>query len=174
MKLVFFTVFISCLLFSCSEDSDQKNNFINEWTSDKSIQLNKNIVEDEELNIKAYLAHFKNLKMKESGTGLRYMIYENGDGEKAQSGDSAFVNIRIQLLDGTFCYQTDSSELDEFLIDRNHIESGVNEAVQFMHKGDRAKLIIPSHLAHCLVGDRDKIPPISILFVDIHLVDLVK
>jgi FKBP-type peptidyl-prolyl cis-trans isomerase len=41
-----------------------------------------------------------------------------------------------------------------------------------MKMGDRAKLIIPSHLAHGLVGDLNKIPPLTTIVVDIHLIDL--
>jgi len=36
--------------------------------------------------------------------------------------------------------------------------------------GDHAKLIIPSHLAHGLIGDLDKIPPLTTLVMDIHLI----
>ena len=38
-----------------------------------------------------------------------------------------------------------------------------------MSIGDQAKLILPSHLAHGLLGDLDKIPPQSILLIDIQL-----
>jgi FKBP-type peptidyl-prolyl cis-trans isomerase len=41
-----------------------------------------------------------------------------------------------------------------------------------MKKGVHAKLILPSHLAHGLLGDRDKIPPQSILYIDLELVEL--
>ena len=174
MRFAFVFSLIALCFFSCS-DNEQNNTIIDQgWNSDKSIEFNINIIEEENLTIKAYLAHRKDLMMKESGSGLRYMIYKNGKEVKAESGDSASVSLRIKLLDGTFCYQTDSTQVDCFLIDRNHIESGINEAVQYMHLGDSAKLIIPSHLAHGLVGDRDKIPPLSILFVDIHLIELMK
>jgi FKBP-type peptidyl-prolyl cis-trans isomerase len=41
-----------------------------------------------------------------------------------------------------------------------------------MKKGDQAKLILPSYLAHGLLGDRQKIPPQSVLFIDLELVEL--
>jgi FKBP-type peptidyl-prolyl cis-trans isomerase len=62
--------------------------------------------------------------------------------------------------------------VDVFEIDRADIESGIHEGIKFMSVGDRAKLIIPSHLAHGLVGDLDKVPPLSTLVVDIHLIVL--
>jgi FKBP-type peptidyl-prolyl cis-trans isomerase len=39
-----------------------------------------------------------------------------------------------------------------------------------MKVGDKAKLIIPSHLGHGITGNMDKIPPLSTLIVDIELI----
>ena len=39
---------------------------------------------------------------------------------------------------------------------------------------DKAKAILPSHLAHGLLGDRENIPPQSILYLDVELIDLKK
>jgi FKBP-type peptidyl-prolyl cis-trans isomerase len=41
-----------------------------------------------------------------------------------------------------------------------------------MRKGDIAKIILPSYLAHGLTGDSDKIPPMSTVLYNIELVDL--
>jgi FKBP-type peptidyl-prolyl cis-trans isomerase len=77
-------------------------------------------------------------------------------------------------LDGTSCYKTNSDEFEEFVIDKSDIESGVQEGIKKMRVGDKAKLIIPSHLAHGLIGDMDKIPPLTVIVVDIHLIGLIK
>ena len=42
---------------------------------------------------------------------------------------------------------------------------------KLMAEGDRFMVIIPSHLAHGLVGDQDKIPPLSTLLVDVTLAE---
>ena len=60
----------------------------------------------------------------------------------------------------------------EFSIDKSDEESGLNEAVKFLSVGDKAKLILPSHLAHGLLGDLDKIPPQSILLIDVQLIKI--
>jgi FKBP-type peptidyl-prolyl cis-trans isomerase len=73
---------------------------------------------------------------------------------------------------GVVCYETEDG-LDEIKVDRNDYESGLNEALKLMRKGDRAKLILPNHLAHGLVGDLDKIPPLSILLLDVSLEDIM-
>jgi FKBP-type peptidyl-prolyl cis-trans isomerase len=40
-----------------------------------------------------------------------------------------------------------------------------------MRVGEKARLVMPSHLAHGLLGDMDnKIPPLSPLIIDIELI----
>lgn len=144
------------------------------WTQEKSTALNKNIALEEELDIRMYLENRKSWKAQKTGSGLRYFIYEAGDGPQAESGMLAQVKFSISLLDGTLCYATDSLETETFEIDRSNIESGVQEGIKLMHVGDKAKLIVPSHLGHGLVGDLDKIPPLTPLVIDIELISLRK
>jgi FKBP-type peptidyl-prolyl cis-trans isomerase len=90
----------------------------------------------------------------------------------AQSGLTAKVRFKITLLTGEVCYQTEGNEVESFKIDKSDIESGVQEGIKKMHVGDKAKLIIPSHLGHGLVGDFDKIPPLTTIVVDLELISL--
>ena len=84
----------------------------------------------------------------------------------------AEIEYSITLLDGTVCYETASDEYEELIVDNSEIESGVQEGIKKMTIGDRAKLIVPSHLGHGLVGDLDKIPPLTTLVIDIHLIGI--
>jgi FKBP-type peptidyl-prolyl cis-trans isomerase len=52
------------------------------------------------------------------------------------------------------------------------VESGLEEVILFLKKGDRAKIIIPSHLAFGLVGDGNKIPAMATLVYDLELIEL--
>lgn len=143
------------------------------WDQEKSTQFNKELVIEEEIQIKLFLEQHKDWKMQKTGTGLQYYIYKNGEGAQAKKGMSAQVEMEVKLLDGTECYKTTSDEFEEFVIDRSNIETGIQEGIKKMKIGDRAKFIIPSHLAHGLVGDMDKIPPLTTIIVDIHLIGLV-
>ncbi|TNF49548.1 MAG: hypothetical protein EP305_02495 [Bacteroidetes bacterium] len=170
MKLIlgFLAAFV---LFSCGngEENDPKKV---EWNSEKSTTMNKNLAVEEQLQIKLYLERHKDWKMKSSGTGLQYYIYEETEGDSALIGQVAQVELKISLLDDTEVYKTAEDEVNEFVIDRTDIESGIHEGIKKMKVGEKAKLIIPSHLAHGLIGDLDKVPPLSVLIVDIHLVKL--
>lgn len=142
------------------------------WTKKQSTEFNRNLVIEEELNIRMFLANRKTWKMEKTGSGLRYYIYQAGEGKKAEAGLEAEVKYQISLLDGTVCYKTDSLESESFKIDHSEVETGVQEGIKKMRVGDRAKLIVPSHLAHGLTGDRDKILPFATVVIDIELVGL--
>ena len=164
--------FLVLLLISAACSETEKPKVIPDWDQQKSTQMNKNLAQEEELQIKLYLEQHKDWKMQKTGTGLQYFIYEEGEGSIGTVGQTAEVEMKITLLDGTEVYSTKKDYLDEFVIDKSEIESGIHEGIKKMKKGGKAKLIIPSHLAHGLIGDFEKIPPLSILVVDIHLLNL--
>lgn len=161
-----------CFWFLCACGTDEKP-LQPDWSRKKSTTLNKELTIRQEMQIKMFLEQHKEWKVLETGTGLRYWIYKTGDGDSSKVGYNARVETEITLLDGTSCYKTASDEYDEFTIDRSDVESGIQEGIKKMRVGDKAKLIIPSHLAHGLIGDLDKIPPLAVLVVDIHLIELV-
>jgi FKBP-type peptidyl-prolyl cis-trans isomerase len=87
---------------------------------------------------------------------------------------SAKLKFSVSLLDGTLCYSSDSSGLESFIIDHDQVESGLHEGIKLLHEGDKAKFILPSHLAHGLIGDKDKIPRRSPIVYDIELIQLTQ
>ncbi|MFO0495735.1 MAG: FKBP-type peptidyl-prolyl cis-trans isomerase [Flavobacteriia bacterium] len=159
-------------LSSCGGEKD-KNETV-DWNQKKSTDFNKELAIEQELQIKMYLEQRKSWNMIKTGSGLQYYIYEKGEGDNAVAGFIAQVETEISLLDGTQCYMTAKDEMEEFVIDKSDIESGVQEGIKKMRVGDKAKLIIPSHLAHGLTGDMEKIPPLAVIVVDIHLIGLVE
>lgn len=168
MRFSFFC--ISILIFACSPKNEQKEPKM--WSKDQSADFNKNLAIEEELAIKIFLANKPKWKTIKTGSGLRYYIYQRGNGQQAASGMIAVVRYKINLLDGQLCYETEKDEVQDFEIDKSEIESGVQEGIKKMKVGDKAKLIIPSHLGHGLVGDFNKIPPLTTIVVDIELVSL--
>jgi FKBP-type peptidyl-prolyl cis-trans isomerase len=138
--------------------------------NEKQIEENKQFVKLEKLRIDKYIER-NALNMISSGTGLRYKIYFEGNGEKAEIGRVAFVNYKISLLDGTLVYQS-GNKTEDFLIGTDNVESGIHEGITYMKVGDKALFIVTSHLAHGLTGDSNKIPSRSTLIFDIELVGL--
>ena len=161
------------ILTACGEEKKEMPKI--EWDQDKSTKFNKELAIEEQININLFLEHKRTWQMTKTGSGLQYYIYKDGTGERtAAEGDIAQVEMQITLLDGKECYVTKSDEYEEFVIDKSDIETGIQEGIKKLKVGDQAKLIIPSHLAHGLIGDMNKIPPLSTLVVDITLIGLVR
>ena len=77
-------------------------------------------------------------------------------------------------MDGTVCYETGKDEVLEVEVDHSQVETGLQEGLKKMKVGDKAKMIIPSHLAHGITGDLNKIPPLTPLIIDIQVTELIK
>lgn len=163
--------FVFVCLLACKDDvtpSIKKP----EWSKAHSVGYHQEVNEREQINIALFLEQHPELQMTETETGLRYMIYSTkSNKETALSGQKVKVVLSIKLLDGTTCYTT-AKDSEEFIVDKSDVESGLNEAVKLMRVGDKAKLILPSHLALGLVGDQDQIPPLAILYIDIELLEI--
>jgi FKBP-type peptidyl-prolyl cis-trans isomerase len=156
-------------LIACKPEEQNK---LPDWNNEKSAELNEDLALEEDLDIQMYLVKFEKMKVTETGTGLRYIVMKAGDGAIPQPGQDAKVKYKISLLDGTVCYETGKDELDVFRVDKSEMESGIHEGIKLMKIGEKAKLIFPSHLAHGLIGDLKKIPPLSPLVVDIELIEV--
>lgn len=168
----FYYLFFFLVIFGCTTKKEEPKKV--DWTKEKSMELNKTIAAEEKIKIRLFLEQHKSWKMIDSGSGLQYYIYEKGTGEMPKVGSSVDVQYSIQLLDGTQCYKTEDDEVVEIKVDHSQIETGVQEGLKKMRVGDKAKMIIPSHLAHGLTGDLDKIPPLTPIIVDINLIEILK
>jgi FKBP-type peptidyl-prolyl cis-trans isomerase FkpA len=160
------------LLYSCTEKQIDQEKEV-KWTKEKSIQMNANFAEEEDKEIAAFLKRHPDWSVEETGTGLRYMIYHKGDRQDSVFADDIVsVQFEVSLLSGEVCYSSEKNQPEEFKVEHADIESGLHEGVKLLCKGDKAKFILPSHLAHGLIGDTDKIPPLSPVIYDIELINI--
>ena len=173
MKLSFYFLFLCVMLSACGEEEVAEKEV--NWTKTQSTDLNKEITIREKIDIELFIDRHPSWKMEETGSGLFFYKYEEGTGLEAGSRSRAQVQFSISLLDGTMCYETGSDEVvEEFQIDHSHVETGVQEGIKRMREGDKVKMIIPSHLAHGLSGDLNKIPPLTPIVVDLNLYKIVR
>jgi gliding motility-associated peptidyl-prolyl isomerase len=173
MKLIAILV-IGMLLFSCTEKKKApvKEEKPAEYSREKSIEMFKEFTEEEKEEIDNFIKRHKDWGLEATETGLYYAIYKEGEGEFIQPGQTAIVRYEISGLDGEVFYASDSTGTDNFKVDKADIESGIHQGIKYMNKGAKGKFIIPSHLAHGLIGDMDKIPPLSAVVYDIELIDV--
>jgi FKBP-type peptidyl-prolyl cis-trans isomerase FkpA len=142
-----------------------------EFIDDSLINANKQAIQYEDHQIRQYISRM-GWQMNETGTGLRYLILDKGNGPKARIGKLARIDYEVRLFSGELCYSSQKTGPKEFKIGSGGVESGLEEGILLLHKGDRVKFILPSHLAFGLVGDQDKIPGRCPVIYDVHLLDL--
>jgi FKBP-type peptidyl-prolyl cis-trans isomerase len=165
--ILFFT-----LCSSCSEQPQPSNSTRHlGMMSDSLVNYNRGVVSTEDQQIEDFVARY-GWKMNKTGTGLRYLIFKKGKGVKTVKGKVAMIRYTLRLLNGNVCYSSDKDGLKEFKIGYGGVESGIEEGILLMHVGDRAKFIVPSHLAFGLLGDQNKIPQHATLVYDIELVQI--
>ncbi len=175
MKIGLFFFLFSCPLFliSCRPEKKEQEKTNEDWGKEHSVDFNQEINEREQLEISAFLKHHHYLNMDTTSSGLRYMIYKKNGGVKVKSGNEVSVQLKIERLDGTLCYQTDTiSGFELIKIGKSEVESGIQEGIKLMRVGEEAKFILPSYLGHGLLGDRYTIPPQAILYVDVKLLEI--
>lgn len=165
-------VIITGIIFNCGRDK-QNNISEAEYENTKRalVGANRILVKKDRERIKSFVER-KEWDMQETQTGLWYQIYEHGTGQHAKTGNIISFEYQVSLLDGTVCYDSDSLGLKEFRIGQGGVESGLEEGVLLLRKGDQARFIMPPHLAHGLTGDGDAIPPRSIIIYEVGVVDV--
>lgn len=172
VKFFYTAILIMLFLASCHNSNDRSgNNVPAKDVQEPLVYANKQAINAEKEQIDNYIRRH-NWKMIETGSGLRYAIYKQGSGPQAEEGKIAVLSFSVQLISGEEIYSSDKDGVKEFLIGRGGVESGLEEGILLLRVGDRAKFIIPSHLAFGLLGDQNKVPPKSTLIYDIELLNL--
>ena len=172
--IVFLHLFLSLSLLSACRRPQPKTAPKTDWSNAHSVDFNQELSAREELKIATFLAHYRELNMLKTASGLRYMIYQKVPQilPLAIEGQRAAIQVIIKTLDQKICYQTPKDEVEWLSIAHSEKETGIHEALLLMRKGEAAKLILPSYLGHGLLGDRQSIPPQSILYIDLKLIEL--
>ena len=176
MRILLFTgIILLAGLFACTEDEpvNPAHMLTPEQVRARADSINMASTNVQELEIEAYLNR-KGYTMARTGTGLRYDVYEAGEGDSVRDGFIVQLKFELRLLNDQVCYSNlDSADVKEFQVNMDYVESGLHEAVTFLREGDRARVIMPSPRAHGLLGDMDCIPPLSPILFDLHLVKVI-
>jgi FKBP-type peptidyl-prolyl cis-trans isomerase FkpA len=171
MSKYFLFIFFLFIVGCAEEKPAQEAVVVHKNYAEPLIKVNKKLIEKESRDIDNWLKRHQ-VAAENTGTGLRFAIIKKGNGNLAKLGQMATINYKISLLDGTLCYDSKKSGPETFLIGQDHVESGLHEGIQKMHVGDKCLLIMPPHLAHGLLGDDKKIPPLSSIVYEVELLQI--
>ncbi|RZS93153.1 peptidylprolyl isomerase [Aquimarina brevivitae] len=106
-------------------------------------------------------------------SGLRYKIIQQGTGAKAEKGKMVSVHYKGSLADGTvFDSSYKRNQPIDFSLGAGQVIPGWDEGVALLSVGDKARFVIPAHLAYGARGAGGVIPPNATLIFDVELMQV--
>ncbi len=159
---------LACLLLMSCRDTGAREQV---RTSAPAVELesftevNRRLAEKDKDIITAFIRR-KGWTMEADTEGFYHMTLQKGRGEEIKQGTVVEVLVDIYLLDGTPCYL---QQTRSFRVNETAEMSGLHKALLGQYKGSTLRLIFPPHLAYGLPGDRNRIPPRSILLLELKI-----
>lgn len=171
LRVLMFFLFSGLLAVACNRPAEERRLPDQQELRKTLEETNKILLESEKQEIIDFIARY-GWDMQETGSGLWYQIYQQGSGERASTGKFALIKYTISLLTGDMIYSSETEGAREFRIGRGGVELGLEEGILLLKEGDKARFIMPSHLAHGVPGDGVKIPARATIVYDVELIEL--
>jgi FKBP-type peptidyl-prolyl cis-trans isomerase len=161
---------ILILDLSCSGNPGQEKApaMTQEEEKEMLLRINKFLVRKDIDLIKSY-AERRGWDMEVTESGLYFEIYEETDGTRAEPGMHIRINYTLSLMDGTLCYSSEKDGEKKFQLGKSLEISGLEQGIELMRVGEKARFIMPPHLAYGLLGDEERIPARSIIVYEVEL-----
>ena len=167
-----YLIFMLLLAFvSCGEKPKKQAETLSKSEMKSSMEkANRYLLNEEETDIENYIKRH-GLAMTSTGTGLKYQILKQGSERKIGKGERVTLEYELHSIAGDLIYSSEKEGVKDFVVGEGVVESGLDEAVTYLHRGDVAKLIIPFHLGFGLHGDDNRIPEYATLVYTIKIID---
>lgn len=157
--------------FSCDEKNPKPSQPVTKGEMKSSMEkANRYLLNEEAEDIENYVKRH-GLTMTTTGTGLRYQILKQGSEQKIEKGEVVTLEYELHSIAGDLIYSSENNGVKSFIVGEGTVESGLDEAMTYLHRGDVAKLIIPFHLGYGLHGDDNRIPEYATLVYTIKILD---
>lgn len=111
----------------------------------------------------------KNPEVKETASGLQYMVLQEGKGEHPTATSKVTVHYTGKLLDGTV-FDSSVERGEPITFGLNQVIRGWTEGLQLMTPGSKYRLFIPYNLAYGENGAGGMIPGGATLIFDVELI----
>ena len=168
MKGFIFSFMLAFLfMISCNNSSERKV-IKSKPGRNELADINQYFIQKDREKIQNYIER-KKILLKESPTGLWYLIVKEGSGKFFDVNDKISFNYECSLLDGTECYNSVKLGPKNFVLGKSEMEAGLYEGLRLLKPGGEAIFILPPFLAYGLPGDGKSIPSRSIIVYHIKI-----
>lgn len=125
----------------------------------ESVKLNKQINAMQDVAIKYYIAQDSMNNYLSSSNGFRYSyIYQiTEDASKPKIDDEVFFEYEISDLTNNVLYSKEELGENRYIIDKEDVESGLQNGLKLMKEDEEVKFIFPSFKAFGFSGDQQRI-----------------
>ncbi len=155
--------FLAALLVSCNNDIPviemQEKKSINQ----NLINANRYMSKSEDTQIDEFIER-RRWNMQKLENGVRVMEYKYGNGAKTDYESHVKISYTVSAISGAEIYPLQEAEIT---VGKNEICPGLDAGLLKIHRGSKARIIVPSHLGYGVGGDGDRIPQSAILIFDI-------
>ncbi|MCC8191306.1 MAG: peptidylprolyl isomerase [Planctomycetes bacterium] len=105
---------------------------------------------------------------KTAMSGLKYVVLQEGQGDKPRPGQTVEAHYTGRFLDGrVFDSSVERGEPFSFKVGKGQVIAGWDEALLEMRVGEKRALIVPSKLAYGKRGAGNAIPPDTDLYFEV-------
>lgn len=170
LSKILFIFIIASLMFSCGLGSPKINVEPIEKLEKKDIEAAQRLlVKQEKEKTEAFIKR-SDWNVLKSSTGLFYEIYERNSrtNKGIRVGDIVQISYSLRLITGLEVRNSEKDGLLYVNLGKSDVEQGLIQLLLLMKEGDRARAVIPSHLAFGLTGNSERnIPPYTPLIYDV-------
>ena len=159
------------LLASCQGKPQPVQSQSNDQLKESLEQANRYLANEEEEEIQNYVRRHQ-WEMVSTGTGLLYQIVQSGDGPLIQPGQAVMAEYVLYNLFGDVVYSSQTEGPMRFVVGQGGVVTGLDEAVRHLHRGDVARVIVPSHLGYGLLGDQKSVPSKATLIYTLNIIEV--
>lgn len=176
MKFYSFPLLLTLFITACKEPARQQQQKPQRSNAETDKIIREQFVRANQAQLQKendemdYYARTHKMPFLKTSSGIRYWVYSHSaTGDSIKPGMVLTMNYQVKLLDGTECYSSLKDGPRTFEVGKDDIESGIHKGVQYVKRGDKAIFLIPSVLAHGLLGDFEKIPPQMPIVYDVEI-----
>jgi len=126
---------------------------------EESVIRNRQLLVQEESQIKAVIARDSLLDFRESGSGFWYALIERRDvlGVSIEPNDAVTLSYMLAGLNNDTIYSADDIGVLRVRVDKEALFPGLREGLKLLRNGDSATFLFPSAQGYGYPGDQDRI-----------------